>query len=748
MSSDEPTPLDTQPQDLFLSESAAIKLQYFWRKRLHLTTVRLVRQHMNMGVTTAYATSVYFEDLVAFIRDDTTKSVAKTATQRIFMLTTSRHGLPLNPALGNPDADHDGDQDGAQDDAQAVALNTAGGACVANVRIFLAAYMIAFHPTRVFEEMDVLEQTVADSAINLIVSFETICHRILFSETGSFAEVPHDLTADFPTLFVNYFHDFNVWKVPDAARLATRIRRALLALYQAVQTLPSDEPEDSPLRIEFTTQIARLRTKMLQICGEGALADLDAERINHIPPTPPAQGLDEALPPPPAVQTHSPIPPRLSNEQMALAILIDGDFIVEDDDDDTNGARQGSVSGEMRERLHRAFWESLEHDLSQPTPLFTRALRVLEEVHTALSTIPETPLPAQEAVVLNEAINIEHIRTQAEAGLFSWESCVRLVAAVVGVANEMLDAARRGQTLTMWAQISASLDEATINAQLRPRALSGALKFLLNRINAMRADFARARVRLVAPVVRENGIEYLRGKFQDSINAGTLTLQRTTAWINKVVHDKPNIVNALIEGRETEALHLHHEAILWFVTSKEVCITDRGTRLPETLLQLTHRINDMNLAVHFLTRTATLLSMVHSAGPPPWAVIDHIAARVIREVDPAAMEDRITPIIVAELAPHVNAAVLRNTQRLMQMARNPLNGLHQLMLTRMTRVLRSMVLTGAPPENIDPIINRILPRIRQLTTEFVKMSSINHQVHLPTYTRLILEAAQGLQANV
>jgi T-complex protein 11 len=30
-------------------------------------------------------------------------------------------------------------------------------------------------------------------------------------------------------------------------------------------------------------------------------------------------------------------------------------------------------------------------------------------------------------------------------------------------------------------------------------------------------------------------IDYERGKFQDKINAGTLTLERTTAWISEAI---------------------------------------------------------------------------------------------------------------------------------------------------------------------------------------------------------------------
>ena len=47
-----------------------------------------------------------------------------------------------------------------------------------------------------------------------------------------------------------------------------------------------------------------------------------------------------------------------------------------------------------------------------------------------------------------------------------------------------------------------------------PRAFAKALEFLLNSMNLMRIDAANARLRLIAPVIRDHGIDYERGKFQ------------------------------------------------------------------------------------------------------------------------------------------------------------------------------------------------------------------------------------------
>ena len=78
-----------------------------------------------------------FETLVIFLREKSTIAIAKACLQRIHLLSTFRHGSP----------DHALEPDNV------------------NIRVFLAAFMIAFRPTHVFESMGSREQTLFDAAL-------------------------------------------------------------------------------------------------------------------------------------------------------------------------------------------------------------------------------------------------------------------------------------------------------------------------------------------------------------------------------------------------------------------------------------------------------------------------------------------------------------------------------------------------------------------------------------------------------
>jgi hypothetical protein len=81
------------------------------------------------------------------------------------------------------------------------------------VRVFLAAYMIAYRPNHVFEQMGVLERQLYDSAVVLLERFDRICAEV--KREGSFQRVDPALSSDFATLLFKYLVAFKKWKVPD-----------------------------------------------------------------------------------------------------------------------------------------------------------------------------------------------------------------------------------------------------------------------------------------------------------------------------------------------------------------------------------------------------------------------------------------------------------------------------------------------------------------------------------------------------
>ena len=333
----------------------------------------------------------------------------------------------------------------------------------------LAAYMIVFRPTHVFESMGQLENTLHKSATPLVARFERIADCL--ATKGSFQSVPVQLSIDFTSLLFEFLKDFKAWKVPDEAKLTCRIKHALIALYDAEEHLPHDEPEDSKLKIEFRTQIERLRSKLQQIAGPAVLRQFDADRENRTPIAPVPGG------------SYATLPGRMTNEQLAHELLYDPAFQL---DDTGSCSAENPVFHHIRESFHQAFWDSLADDLKLTTPCYVRVLRVLSEIRDAIVDIAGS----RESDAIKEIIDIGFIKTQAEQGAFGWDSCKHLVGGVVSVIQRVQAPHRDTETREKWMVVGSSMLNPDIS---QAEVFCKALEFLLDRVNALRIDAANTR---------------------------------------------------------------------------------------------------------------------------------------------------------------------------------------------------------------------------------------------------------------
>ena len=260
-----------------------------------------------------------FDEVVRYLREQNVIAATKACLQRIHLLTIFRHGSPALTALV---PEH------------------------VNVRVFLAGFMIAYHPTRVFETMGALEQALLDSTDPLIEAFERICHQIAMDP--SFAHVPHELTKDFPTLLLNFLRAFKAWKVPDEAKLVKRIKHALVALHRGLEHLPPDEPEESKLKMEYNISITRFRAKLKQLGGTDARKVFEEEYAKY--------GQIQTLDGEENGSAYVSLPGHMTNLQLAHELLLDPLFQL-----DVSGgcSTENPAFHGVRESFYCAFWDSI-----------------------------------------------------------------------------------------------------------------------------------------------------------------------------------------------------------------------------------------------------------------------------------------------------------------------------------------------------------------------------------------------------
>jgi hypothetical protein len=682
-------------------QAAGKRLLRAWRTQYRqLANRQLLEDAERQSVSSAYVRSISFESLTAKLREKPVIASTKALLQRVHLQCTFRHGSPSG--VRTPEN--------------------------VNVRVFLAAYMIAYRSTHVFESMGALEHPLLEAATKLLDCFESIV-GVLRDHDGYFAAVPHALSEAFPTLLFEYLKCFKAWKVPDEAKLVCRIRHALVALYQAETHLPPDEPEDSRLKVEFRTQIERLRSKLQQISGADALAQFDADREANVLPVAPAAAQQGG---------YAALPGRMTNEQLAHELLLDPTFQL----DESGGCGlENAVFDRIRASFHQAFWDSLADDLRLATPCYVRVLRVLAEIRDGINDLAGN----RETANLAEAVDLDLIKQQAEAGAYDWMHCRRLVRAVVEMVQRMQSPRRDEETAGRWAALERRMLAAA--PVEHPAVFCAALEFLLDRVNAMRIDAANARLRLISPVIRDHGIDYERGKFQDKLNDGSLTLERTTAWVGEavrqVVDGREVELDALLNGRAEAFVRVHSAAMVRLVTSMEHrAFPSRADTAPETLLFDVHRIGGMQIEFHYLTMAATvLLATAPSLAAVP-EVRAQVEAAVVAHRPEATDQSVLTEAIEAALAP-LDEAPRRVTQCVVHQSTSPTDPVRRLLEMRLRALVVRVMRDGRLPADLRAFAQAraLLPRVEMLATRLLALCNLNRTVHLPTYNLLIGQAA-------
>ncbi len=167
-------------------------------------------------------------------------------------------------------------------------------------------------------------------------------------------------------------------------------------------------------------------------------------------------------------------------------------------------------------------------------------IRVLREVRDGIAEVGT----ARYAAEIKETIDLELIDQRISSRAFSWTDCRNLITGVVSIIRRIQAPARDASLKAGWDELRVAMEATNVFDALN---LVASLKFLLDRLNFLRVDAANARyvfclffflfelsfsnsvfssLRLIAPVVRDHGIEYQQGKFKARVEDGTYTLER------------------------------------------------------------------------------------------------------------------------------------------------------------------------------------------------------------------------------
>jgi hypothetical protein len=535
----------------------------------------LVSQFLQTGLTLEAAHAMRFEDLVDLLRTKPVIGWCKRCLFRIHMSSIQCHHIPV---IVQPKQ--------------------------VNVKVFLAAYMIVTNRVRVFDRMGTAEEELFNSATLLLQNFEAICNGI--REGRHFSEL-HTRTEQFPVLLADYLQKFQAWKTPDEAILVNRIKYALIALYRAADHMPPEDVlNNTPIHLEMTQQIVRLRQKLLRIIGQEQLDRFDRDRENNV---------GENMPAIPTIAINM---NRHSNEALAHELLLDPEFRLVFD-----------------EELPTGPWDSFERDLRENK--WDGMLQVFTAIQIGLCDVTNT-------TDLNHIYNMAEVSSHSVNNDWSWFATI--IVSIKSFLSLHQSFVREQETADLWQQVQPALENIASGPD-PVGAFCAGIKFCFQRIHAMRIDNANAQLVLISPVVRDHGIQFERNKFEEKRRVGLITLQVFEGLVGTVLrrNNAAELQTLLVDDLFTSKWH--NDFVQLVIDSDSV---------PETLALDVHRIRDWQAVCSFLVRGVYIAVRLNTVNSPAHeAVVDYMVETGNAEGYAALIQDAE---VVASLE-HVNEPLVK-----------------------------------------------------------------------------------------
>ncbi|KAM6370213.1 T-complex protein 11 homolog [Pluvialis apricaria] len=198
----------------------------------------------------------------------------------------------------------------------------------------------------------------------------------------------------------------------------------------------------------------------------------------------------------------------ISKLAIAHEIVLSGDFKLQ-----AASFSPKSLENRVKETLHKAFWDSLEEQLSAYPPDYSQAIQLLQEIKEALLSLL-LPRHHQLRRQIEEALDMELIRQEAEHGVLDIRGLTTFVLGTMArLCAPVRDEEVRGlQSLTDPAQL---------------------LREIFRVLGLMKMDMLNFTIQSIRTHLQDHTVQYERKKFQQLLDKLPNGLDRTRQWLCK-----------------------------------------------------------------------------------------------------------------------------------------------------------------------------------------------------------------------
>ncbi|KAJ7383614.1 T-complex protein 11 [Desmophyllum pertusum] len=197
----------------------------------------------------------------------------------------------------------------------------------------------------------------------------------------------------------------------------------------------------------------------------------------------------------------------VSHMALAHELLMDDSFKIQ------SGLPQNSLERQVRDVIHKAFWDKLREELNQKPAVFSQALSLIKEVKENMILLL-LPYHNSLRAHINEVLDLDLITQQANHGILDIS---KLAQSVVGILSKMCAPARDEQAKKI----------------LENQDIVDLFKEVFSLMDAMKVDMANFQLQTIKPHLVQQSAEFERKKFKDYLQTNPAGLMSTKVWLKR-----------------------------------------------------------------------------------------------------------------------------------------------------------------------------------------------------------------------
>jgi len=279
----------------------------------------------------------------------------------------------------------------------------------------------------------------------------------------------------------------------------------------------------------------------------------------------------------------------LSNEQLAHELILDPEFVIK-------APEKSELEMQVTQMAKKAFFDSIRQDL-QKDGKSVLIIELLKEIKEKLLSIVSST--GKQAIEINEKLDMTFIQQQMDRGVLNVESVLIYIVQKMA----LLCAPKRDQEIR---ELSNETD------------VLNAIEKILVILDEMKLDLANYKLQTLKPQLQLQAVDYERSKFNQALEAGAVTLDRTKQWLQDAVKELKQ-VNESRNPENIESLDntvrfedAYNFGFLGLVFGNSAVSFENA---PETLSLDLKRVFELQNEIQLLTIIASLVMLTSNILP-------------------------------------------------------------------------------------------------------------------------------------